>query len=115
MKQIVIRPLWTIQAPEGPLLPARLVELLVQVADSGSLLQAARTLGLSYRRAWDLARQGEQLLGAPLLQMQRGRGSRLTDLGARLVHADQHLRGRLQPLLAALTAELTADLHELLR
>ena len=44
MKQVSIRPVWTIQDPSGPVLPARLIELLVHVAETGSLLQAARQL-----------------------------------------------------------------------
>lgn len=39
MKQVSIRPVWAIQDPDGPTL-------------------AARALGLSYRRAWDLVREG---------------------------------------------------------
>ena len=47
MKQVSIRPVWTIQDPSGPVLPARLIELLVHVAEAGSLLQAARQLAMS--------------------------------------------------------------------
>ena len=81
MKQVSIRPVWTIQSPDQPPLPTRLIELLVQVSESGSLLLAARRLELSYRRAWDLVRQGEAQFGAPLLLMERGKGSTLTELG----------------------------------
>ena len=44
MKQVSLRPVWTIQDPSGPVLPARLIELLVHVAETGSLWQAARQL-----------------------------------------------------------------------
>ncbi len=114
MKQISIRPVWTIQEPEGPPLPARLIELLVQVSESGSLLLASRRLALSYRRAWDLVRQGEQLFGAQLLLMERGRGSTLTDIGARIVWADKRINARLRPLLESLSSELAEELRDAL-
>ena len=74
MTQVSIRPVWTIQDPEGTALPARLIELLVRVAETGSLLHAAKALGMSYRRAWDLVRLGEQHFQTPLLVMERGKG-----------------------------------------
>ncbi|MBU6260901.1 MAG: helix-turn-helix transcriptional regulator [Burkholderiales bacterium] len=110
MKQVSIRPVWTIQDPEGPPLPARLIELLVQVSERGSLLLAARALGLSYRRAWDLVRLGEQQFQAQLLLMERGRGSTLTPLGARIVWADKRINARLKPSLESLASELAEAL-----
>jgi molybdate transport repressor ModE-like protein len=111
MKQVSIRPVWTIQDVGGPPLPARLIELLVQVAETGSLLLAARSLGLSYRRAWDLVRQGEQQFDAQLLVMERGRGSTLTDLGQRIVWADKRIHARLKPSLESLSSELAEELR----
>jgi molybdate transport repressor ModE-like protein len=114
MKQVSIRPVWTIQDPEGLPLPPRLIELLVQVSESGSLLLASRVLGLSYRRAWDLVRQGEQLFQAQLLLMERGRGSTLTNLGARIVWADRRINARLRPFLDTLSSELAQELLQAL-
>lgn len=110
MKQISIRPVWTIQDPGGPALPARLIELLVQVHEQGSLLAAARALGLSYRHAWDLVRQGEAQFNAPLLRMERGKGSQLTDLGGKIVWADHRILARLKPALDSLASELAAEI-----
>lgn len=115
MKQVSIRPVWTIQDPDGPALPARLIELLVHTSEQGSLLQAARELDLSYRRAWDLIRQGEQMFGAQLLTMERGKGSTLTDLGARIVWADKRIHARLRPTLETLSSELADKLREALQ
>jgi molybdate transport repressor ModE-like protein len=115
MKQVSIRPVWTIQGADESPLPARLIELLVQVAESGSLLLAARQLGLSYRRAWDLVRLGEAQFAAPLLLMERGKGSTLTELGARIVWADRRIHARLGPVLASLSSELAEELGDALR
>ncbi len=114
MKQVSIRPVWSIQDPQGPPLPSRLIELLVQVAETGSLLLAARRLGLSYRRAWDLVREGEAQFQAALLLMERGRGSTLTDLGARIVWADRRIHARLRPALESLSSELAEELRNAL-
>ena len=114
MKQVSIRPVWTIQDPDGPALPPRVIELMVAVAEHGSLLVAAQRLGLSYRHAWDLVRQGEQQFGVPLLNMERGKGSTLTALGARIVWADRRIRARLRPALESLASELAEELRETL-
>lgn len=111
MKQVSIHPVWTIQEPEGPALPARLIELLVNVFESGSLQNAARELGLSYRHAWTLVRQGEALFQSPLLLMERGKGSTLTELGARIVWADKRIHARLRPVLETLSSELAEELR----
>ncbi len=114
MKQVSIRPLWTIQEPEGPPLSPRLIELLVQVQAQGSLLTAARQMGLSYRHAWDLVRQGEQQFQAPLLLMARGKGSTLTALGEKIVWADHRIVARLKPVLDSLASELAAEIRKAL-
>lgn len=111
MKQVSITPVWTIQSADGTALPARLIELLVQVSETGSLLHAARALGMSYRRAWDLVRLGEQLFQAELLVMARGKGSTLTELGARIVWADKRIHARLRPALDTLSSELAEELR----
>lgn len=115
MKQVSIVPVWTIQDAKGMQLPARLIDLLVQVAAAGSLQAAARTLGLSYRHAWALVRQGEALFQSPLMLMERGKGSTLTELGARIAWADQRIHARLSPVLATLSSELAEELREVLK
>ncbi|MCH7343946.1 helix-turn-helix transcriptional regulator [Pelomonas sp. CA6] len=114
MKQVSIRPHWTIQDPDGPALPARLIELLVQVHERGSLLLAAKALGLSYRHAWDLVRQGEQCFQSQLLHMARGKGSTLTELGEKIAWADRRIQARLKPVLDSLASELAGELQRTL-
>ncbi|TDM08494.1 MAG: LysR family transcriptional regulator [Ideonella sp. MAG2] len=112
MTPIRIRPVWAINTASGQPLPPRLLELLVQVQARGSLQAACPALGLSYRHAWDLLRQGEALLGSPLLSMARGKGSTLTPLGGKLVWAQRRIDARLGPLLETLAGELSAELSE---
>lgn len=113
MHKITIKPHWTIRRPEGEALPPRLLDLLVQVHDTGSLASACQRLGASYRHAWDLVRQGEAVFGASLLQMERGKGSKLTALGDKLVWADRRIAARLTPLLESLASELEIEIQRL--
>jgi len=70
----------------------RLLALLTALAGEGALGNAARQAGMSYRSAWGLLRDCEQALGAALVIMERGRGTRLTDFGASLVQLDEAAR-----------------------
>src|SRR5262245_59879744 len=111
MQKISIEPVWTIQWPGGKALPARLLQLLVDVHEHGSLSAACQKSGASYRHAWDLVRQGEALFGMPLLDMERGRGSRLTPLAEKLVWADHRVAARLAPVLDTLASELDTEIR----
>ncbi len=114
MHKISIRPQWTISHDGGQTLGPRLIELLVQVAETGSIAAACQRAGLSYRHAWDTIRHGEAWFGAPLLQMERGRGSRLTPLGDKLVWADRRIGARLAPALDTLASELEVELQRVI-
>jgi len=114
MKRISIKPVWTLQDPDRPALPPRLIELLVQVQAQGSLLAACHQLGVSYRHAWDLVRQGEAQFNATLLHMERGKGSTLSTLGEKLVWADHRITARLSPVLDSLASELAVEISRVI-
>ncbi len=114
MNKVSIKPVWTIGSAGGESLPPRLLELLAQVAEHGSLSGACKQSGASYRHAWNLVRQGEQQLGAALLRMERGRGSALTPLGEKLVWAGHRIGARLTPTLETLASELEVEIGRVL-
>jgi molybdate transport repressor ModE-like protein len=114
MHKISIRPQWTISHDSGEALGPRLIDLLVNVAEGGSLSAACQRAGMSYRHAWDTIRHGEAWFGAPLLRMERGRGSRLTPLGETLVWADRRIAARLAPALDTLASELEVELQRVI-
>ncbi|ROZ76589.1 substrate-binding domain-containing protein [Ramlibacter sp. WS9] len=114
MHEVAIKPQWTIRQAGGPTLAPRVIELLVGVHEQGSLASACQVLGVSYRHAWELVRQGEALFGKPLVLMERGKGSTLTSLGEKLVWADRRVTARLSPLLDSLASELGAEIGKLL-
>lgn len=110
MQKISIRPVWTIQGPEGQQVPPRLLDLLAHVQAQGSLLAACQQMGMSYRHAWDLVRQGEAHFNTTLLHMERGKGSTLSALGEKLVWADHRITARLKPVLDSLASELATEI-----
>jgi len=70
----------------------RLLQLLTALQQVTALGDAARVTGMSYRAAWGLLRRCEAALAAPLVIMERGRGTRLAALGEQLVQLDSATR-----------------------
>ena len=64
--------------------------LLAQLAQSGSITQAAKAVGMSYKGAWDAIDTMNNLAGEPLVERaaggKGGGGTRLTPRGQQLVH-----------------------------
>ena len=111
MLTVHIRPHWEISVKgETPLDTKDLLGLLLSIQDTGSIAQAAKSVGLSYRYAWGLLRSAESLFGEQLLQTGRGRGTSLTPLAQKLVWADRRIAARLSPTLHSLASELEAEL-----
>jgi molybdate transport repressor ModE-like protein len=111
MLKVHIRPHWEISFNnDAPLDTATLLGLLLAIQDQGSIAAAAKAAGLSYRYAWGVLREAEELFGEPLLETGRGRGTRLTLLAQKLVWADRRIAARLSPTLDSLASELEAEL-----
>ncbi|MBU6440876.1 MAG: helix-turn-helix transcriptional regulator [Betaproteobacteria bacterium] len=110
MFEVTIEARWTLRLDGGPALPERTIALLLAVAEHGSLLRACAEVGVSYRHAWALIREGEALLGMSLLEMERGKGSRLSPLSEKLVWAQRRIAARLSPTLDSLGSELEAEI-----
>ncbi len=74
--------------PDGRLGPGK-IALLEQIAAQGSISAAARVLGMSYKRGWDLVEDMNRLFGKPLVVARpggrHGGGATLTDLGLSVV------------------------------
>jgi molybdate transport repressor ModE-like protein len=87
-----------------------LLGLLAALARAASLREAAHAAGMSYRHAWGMLGAGARALGTPLVDMQRGRGARLTAYGRKLLEADAHVRSVLDSQLERLRLDLQAML-----
>jgi molybdate transport repressor ModE-like protein len=114
MLRVHIRPHWEISFhSEAPLDTAALLGLLLGIHDSGSIAQAAKAVGLSYRYAWGLLREAERLFNEKLIESGRGRGTQLAPLAQKLVWADRRIAARLSPTLESLASELESELSKL--
>jgi putative molybdopterin biosynthesis protein len=76
----------------GRALDPRLLALLRALQRTATLKAAAEESRISYRAAWGLLLDAGELAGAPLVELQRGRGARLTRFGAQLLRSDEQLR-----------------------
>jgi molybdate transport system regulatory protein len=74
--------------PEGRIGPGK-IALLEAIGEAGSISAAARRMGMSYKRAWDLVEEMNRLFGRPVAGTrtggQKGGGAELTALGRLLV------------------------------
>lgn len=93
---------------------SEIVPLLEQIRQLGSIAAAAEQVGLSYRHAWGRMRTMERLLGGALISKSRGRGSVLSELGEKLLWANQISADRLQNALGLLCREVSQELDKLL-
>lgn len=112
MIRIDIRPVWSFRSDEEREFDFRMVPLLEGIEVTGKLTQAARQAGISYRHAWNLIEQWTGFFGAPLVVMQKGRGTQLTDLGSHLLWAGKRAQARLEPELRSLASEFERALND---
>lgn len=91
------------------------IELLQHIADSGSLRQAAKAMGMSYKAAWDAVNAMNETAGVLLLERSvggKGGGStRLTAAGARLIETYRQCEEAHRRFLEQLTTDI--DLKQL--
>jgi molybdate transport system regulatory protein len=96
-------------APGSSIGPGK-IALLEHIEASGSLSQAARELGMSYRRAWLLLDDLNHVLEEPVSTASvggaGGGGARLTEFGRRLIAAYRELEHATHDLAAARLAWL---------
>lgn len=94
---------------------ARLLPLLQAMQAHGSLRQAARVVGVSYRHAWTLLGRWETALGCRLVTLRRGRGhgAQLTAVGRGLLALRDRVGARLAAPIREAEAEAGASLEQL--
>jgi molybdate transport system regulatory protein len=74
------------------------VDLLEAIGDAGSITAAARTLGMSYRRAWLLVDTMNRCFNAPVVTAEAGGasggGAQLTPTGAEVVRRYRRMEAK---------------------
>ncbi len=112
MIRIDIRPVWRFHSGTQREFDFQLIAVLAELDASQKLTLAAESAGISYRHAWNIVADWETFFGAPLVTKAKGRGTRLTPLGKRLLWAGQRAQARLAPELENLAAEFADALNE---
>lgn len=113
-RKIQIRPSWQFIDESGQTLDPQLFALLSGVHSDGKLTAAAKVAGISYRHAWNLLNKWSAFFGSPLVDLQKGRGASLTDLGEKLLWARQRVNARFEPQLESLASELNLAIQDAL-
>ena len=93
---------------------ARSVALLLAIQEKGNLRAACSKLSISYRTGWAALADMEKMIGGAVVEMSRGRGTELTELGQRLVWAEKLIHARLDPLLQSMAIEIDAEIQDAL-
>lgn len=97
------------------------IALLAQIAAQGSITQAAKAVGMSYKGAWDAIDTMNNLAGEPLVERlaggKGGGGTRLTARGAQLVRNFQQIEQAHQAFVTQLRqdADCLSEDYRLLR
>jgi molybdate transport system regulatory protein len=94
------------------------IHLLEQIDKSGSIIQAGRDLGLSYRRAWLVINDLNNSFRLPVIEAAiggiGGGGTRLTPFGRKLVQLYQTIEAEALAATSQHRRELQAALKSLL-
>jgi molybdate transport system regulatory protein len=101
--------LW-IEGPADRFLGIGRLELLERIAATGSISRAAKEMGMSYKKAWDLVSSMNTQAREPLVGAQaggaHGGGAALTPAGAKAVAEFREMQARFARFLADETARL---------
>ncbi len=107
--------LW-LEGEEGTFLGFGRVVLLERIREYGSLAQAARSMEMSYKHAWDLLASMNRQAGCKLVETSRGGksggGARLTPAGERAIAVFWEYHARFQAVLEEMTEKLGGALDE---
>ena len=91
-------------------------ELVERIARTGSISAAARQMGMSYRRAWQLVESLNATFSEPVVTTaiggNRGGGARVTPFGARLVAAFRAMEEKASAAIAGDLRRYAAHLRK---
>ncbi len=81
-----------------PIISGGKYALLKEIQKTGSILKAAKNLGLSYKRAHSQIKAMEERLGDKILEKKRGKGARLTALGKEVLREYEEVLSEFEKL-----------------
>ncbi len=112
--RIDIETIWRFRKPGSRQPTSVMIGFLKDINETGKLTLAASRNQLSYRHAWSLVNDWSAFFGVPVVERSKGKGTKLTAFGEKLVWAGERLEARLGPQLENLAQELATELQELL-
>lgn len=115
MLRIEIEPVWRFHRDGSPQSIVVMLGVLSDIRKSGKITSAAADAHLSYRHVWNLIEQWSAFFGVALVETQRGKGSKLTAFGEKLVWAGERMQARLGPQLDNLAQELATEIKPFLQ
>ena len=83
VKLTVVNP----ELTDGSAFGRGIASLCLGVRETGSLYAAAKRMNMAYSKAWRVIRDTEEDLGIQLLDRDGARGSKLTEMGGKLLDA----------------------------
>ncbi|MES2564765.1 MAG: LysR family transcriptional regulator [Pseudomonadota bacterium] len=105
-----------ILAGGGPAMGPGRARLVSLIASTGSISAAAREMGMSYRRAWQLVDALNASFSEPLVMTvvggQRGGGARVTEFGLRVVEGYHRMESKASAAIASDLKHYTAHLRK---
>ena len=91
-------------------------ELVERIGKTGSISAAARDMGMSYRRAWQLVEALNAAFREPVVETaiggKRGGGARVTPFGARVVAQFRAMEDKASAAIAADLRRFAASLRK---
>jgi putative molybdopterin biosynthesis protein len=93
----------------------QLFALLEAIKNTGKLTEATERVRMPYRQAWGLITAWSERMGQPLVIKEQGRGTKLTELGERLLWIRERISARLTPHLESAASEVEQQLNEILK
>jgi molybdate transport system regulatory protein len=89
------------------------VELLQHIEETGSINQAAKAMGMSYKKAWEMVNRLNEIVGSPMVITatggEKGGGSSLSEEAKQLIEYYQSLRDRFRKFMEQETGKLKKD------
>ncbi|MDA0237090.1 MAG: LysR family transcriptional regulator [Proteobacteria bacterium] len=114
MSKIKLSPSWSLLNEANETLGAELFGLLNLIHRAGTLAEAAKQMGISYRHAWNIVKHWKNFFGSDLVNFTRGKGASLTDLGEKLLWAEQRVSARVGLQLDSLASEINREINRAL-
>lgn len=107
-------PAWKFSTDKHGNIEPTLFELLRYLQTDKRLTSAAAQANVSYRHAWNIIKKWNTHFGQPLVQQTKGRGTVLTELGEKLLWAEQLIDAHLSPQIGTLSSTINRELNETL-